>query len=101
MPIPKQKYKELKPMYDFQRKVEYNKEMVHFMAEKFKGRVYNDMGMIHIDEMKNLLWTRVDPSHYEEPKTGYVQADPKYRFEWEGEANLPTYLLPYDEELNG
>ena len=23
-----------------------------------------------------------------------------YRFEWEGEANLPTYLLPYDEDLN-
>ena len=26
MPIPKQKYKELKAYYDFQRKVSYNKE---------------------------------------------------------------------------
>ena len=50
--------------------------------------------------MKELLWTRVDPSHYEEPKDSYVPADPKYRFEWEGEANLPTYLLPYDPDLN-
>ena len=72
MAISKQSYKELKEYWDFQRKVEYNKEMVHFMAEKFKGRVYNDFGMVHIDEMKQLLWTRVDPSHYEESKKGYV-----------------------------
>ena len=41
-----------------------------------------------------------DTYNYEEPKTGYVPADTKYRFEWEGEANLPTYLLPYDPDLN-
>ena len=55
MAITKQSYNELKEYWDYQRKVEYNKEMVYFMAEKFKGRVYNDFGMIHIDEMKNLL----------------------------------------------
>ena len=33
------------------------------------------------------------------PKRGYVPADPKLRFEWEGEGHLPTYLLPYDEDL--
>ena len=37
---------------------------------------------------------------YDEPKSGYVPADPKYRFDWEAESNLPTYLLPYDPDLN-
>ena len=100
MAISKKSYEELKEYWDYQRKIEYNKEMVYFMAEKFKGRVYNDMGMVHIDEMKNLLWLRVDPKDNENPKPGYVPADPKYRFEWEGEANLPTYLLPYDADLD-
>ena len=100
MAISKKSYEELKEYWDYQTKIEYNKEMVYFMAEKFKGRVYNDMGMVHIDEMKDLLWTRIDPSQYDEPKRGYVPADPKLRFEWEGEANLPTYLLPYDTDLN-
>jgi len=69
------------------------------MAEKFEGRVYNDFGMVNIDEMKNLLWTRVKSEDYEEPKRGYVPKDPKLRFEWEGEAHLPTHLLPYDKDL--
>ena len=33
MPIPKQKYKELKVMYDFQRKVQYNKEKLRKAVE--------------------------------------------------------------------
>ena len=33
MPIPKQKYKELKAMYDFQRKVQYNKEKLRKAVE--------------------------------------------------------------------
>ena len=100
MAVSKEEYKKLKEYFDFQRKVEYNKEMVHFMADRFEGRVYNDFGMVHIEEMKNLLWLRVDPNDYEEPKSGYVPADPKLRFEWEGDACLPTHLLPYDKDLH-
>ena len=33
MPIPKQKYIQLKAMYDFQRKVEYNKEKLRKAVE--------------------------------------------------------------------
>ena len=79
MAISKQSYKELKEYWDYQRKIEYNKEMVHFMAEKFKGRVYNDFGMVHIDEMKDLLWTRIDPSQYDEPKNRLRASRPKVK----------------------
>tara|TARA_Y100000004_G_scaffold181962_1_gene228198 strand:+ start:967 stop:1278 length:312 start_codon:yes stop_codon:yes gene_type:complete len=102
MAITKKSYEDLKEYWDYQRKVEYNKEMVHFMADRFEGRVYNDFGMVHIDEMKKILWTKVNPKDYEEPRKGYVPADPKLRFEWEGDANLPTPSLPHykDDDNN-
>ena len=34
MAISKQSYKELKEYWDYQRKIEYNKEMVHFMDQE-------------------------------------------------------------------
>jgi len=101
MAITKQSYNDLKEYWDYQRKIEYNKEMVFFMADKFKGRVYNDFGMVHIEEMKNLLWLRVDPNDYEEPKSGYVPADPKLRIEGEGEAFLPEIMIPKDDDFKG
>jgi len=35
MAITEQSYKDLKEYWDYQRKIEYNKEIVHYMAEKF------------------------------------------------------------------
>ena len=87
--ITKESYKDLKEYWDYQRKIAYNKEMVFMMADNFEGRVYNDFGMVGIDEMKNLLWTRVRPEDYEEPRKGWVPEDPKLRFEWEGPAYMP------------
>ena len=57
MAIPKAKYEELKEYWDYQRKIEYNREVIYHMADKFQNRVYNDFGNISIDELKNLLWT--------------------------------------------
>ena len=87
--ITKKSYKDLKEYWDYQRKIAYNKEMVFMMADNFEGRVYNDFGMVGLDEMKNLLWTRVKPEDYEEPRKGWVPEDPKLRFEWEGPAHMP------------
>src|SRR5210317_1706614 len=99
MAITEQSYEELKDYWDYQRKIEYNKEIVHYMAEKFEGRVYNDFGMVNIEEMKNLLWTRVKPEDYEEPKKGYVPAYPKVKIQLEGGSVLPNHLLPYDKDF--
>ena len=81
MAIPKAKYEELKEYWDYQRKIEYNREVIYHMADKFQNRVYNDFGNISIDELKNLLWTRVQPRDYEEPRKGYVPEDPNLRIE--------------------
>ena len=87
--ITKESYKDLKEYWDYQRKIAYNKEMVFMMADSFDGRVYNDFGMVSLDDMKDLLWTRVRPEDYEEPRKGWVPEDPKLRFEWEGPAYMP------------
>ena len=87
--ITKKQYKDLKEYWDYQRKIAYNKEMVFMMADNFEGRVYNDFGMVNLDDMKDLLWTRVRPEDYEEPRKGWVPEDSKLRFEWEGPAHMP------------
>ena len=51
MAITKTDYIDKKEYWDFQRKIEYNREVIYFMADKFKHRVYNDFGMILLDEI--------------------------------------------------
>jgi len=94
MAITKESYKDLKEYWDYQRKVQYNKEVVMNMAEEFDGRVYNEYGMVDLKEMKDLLWTRVKPEDYEEPRQGWVPEDPNLRFEHEGSAYMPKFELP-------
>lgn len=91
MAITKEQYKDLKEYWDYQRKVQYNKEVVHNMADTFEGRVYNEYGMVDLKEMKDLLWTRVKPDDYEEPRKGWVPEEPSLRFEEEGSAFMPKW----------
>src|SRR5210317_1768156 len=91
--ITKKDYKDLKEYWDYQRKVEYNKEVVHNMADQFEGRVYNDFGAVNLNDMKDLLWTRVKSEDYENPRKGWVPLNEKYRFECEGEANMPDFEI--------
>ena len=55
MPIPKQKYKELKEMYDFQRKKEFNKEKlrkaVNFMLDDPEALFQDIWGKMKEEEM--------------------------------------------------
>ena len=56
------------------------------MAEKFEGRVYNDFGMVHIDDVKN---TFVDIEYHLVNMKNHLKIgipvgidryDPKFRF---------------------
>mgnify|MGYP001501497448 CR=1 FL=1 len=93
MAIQQKEYISQQEYWDYQRKIAYNKEMVFMMANNFEGRVYNDFGMVNIDDMKDLLWTRVRPEDYEEPKKGWVPEDPKYRL-WSENKLDSTKLSP-------
>ena len=47
---------------------------------------------------KLILWTRVQPEDYEEPRKGYVPEDPNLRIEGEGEPFLPEVMIPKDDK---
>ena len=91
MAITKESYKDLKEYWDYQRKVQYNKEVVQNMADQFQGRVYNDFGQVDLQQVKNILWDRVSPNDYEEPRKGWVPEDPNLRFENEGSSHMPKW----------
>ena len=79
MAITQADYNNLKEYWDYQRKIEYNKEQIYMMAERFEGRAYNDFGPVHIDEVKELLWNKIKPDEFEEPPKGWIPKNEKYR----------------------
>ena len=85
MAIQEKEYIHLKEYWDFQRKVEYNKEQVFKMADNFSGRAFTEFGPVNIDDLKQMLWTKVPMEEYEEPPKGWVPENEKYRLwneEW-------------------
>jgi hypothetical protein len=74
MPIPKQKYKELKPMYDFQRKVQYNKEKLRKAVEVM---------LEEPDVLFNDIWSRMKEEEMTEIPKGWVPQDDKLKIEGE------------------
>ena len=74
MPIPKQKYKELKPMYDFQRKVQYNKEKLRKAVEVM---------LEEPDILFNDIWSRMKEEEMTEIPKGWVPQDDKLKIEGE------------------
>jgi vacuolar-type H+-ATPase subunit I/STV1 len=74
MPIPKQKYKELKEMYDFQRKVQYNKEKLRKAVEVM---------LEEPDVLFNDIWSRMKEDEMVEIPKGWVPQDDKLKIEGE------------------
>ncbi len=87
MAINKEEYTHLKEYWDYQRKVEYNKEQVFNMTERFEGRVFNDFGPVSVEDFKETLWAKVPSSEYEDPPKEWIPSNEKYRFDWEGDPN--------------
>ena len=74
MPIPKNKYIELKAMYDFQRKVEYNKEKLRKAVE------------VMLDEPEilfNDIWGKMKEEEMVDVPKGWVPQNDKLKIEGE------------------
>ena len=74
MPIPKQKYKELKAYYDFQRKVSYNKE---------KLRAAVEVMLEQPDLLFNDIWSKMKEEEMIEAPKDWVPQDDKLKIEGE------------------
>ena len=85
MSITKESYQDLKEYWDFQRKIQFNKEKIKAFAEQFENRVYNEFGQVNLEELYELLWTRCKETDYDDPHPAWIPQDEKLRFWWEGE----------------
>tara|TARA_Y100000389_G_scaffold194455_1_gene224452 strand:- start:89 stop:406 length:318 start_codon:yes stop_codon:yes gene_type:complete len=74
-------YKDLKPYWDYQRKVAYNKEQVFQMVGNFEGRVFNSEGAVSLDEFRRNLWNKIPAEEYEDPPKDWVPEDENLRLE--------------------
>ena len=83
MPISKKDYEDLKPYYDYQRKVAYNKEAVFSLSVNFEGRIYDQFGPVALPEFRTHLWDKIRPEEYEEPPSDWVPKDETLRVEGE------------------
>ena len=74
MTIPKQKYKELKAYYDFQRKVSYNKE---------KLRAAVEVMLEQPDLLFDDIWSKMKEEEMIEAPKDWVPQDDKLKIEGE------------------
>ena len=70
--IPLKEYEKLKEYYDFQRKKEYNRELLIVAIEEMEARIGLSMSF---DE----IWSRLDEKDYQEAPNNWVPRDPKWR----------------------
>ena len=88
MAISETDYKELKEYWDYQRKVEYNREKVFYMAERIAGNTYTEFGKLPVEEVQSILWSKIKSQDYDNPPKGYIPENSDYRL-W-NEAWPPT-----------
>ena len=79
MAISEKHYKELKEYWDYQRKVEYNREKVYHMAERIAANTYTEFGSLPIDEVQSILWSKIESKNYDDPPRGYIPENSEYR----------------------
>jgi len=76
MAIQPDEYNKLKEYWDYQRKVEYNRESVYDMAQKMTISM-NDV--YATEDFKKMLWDKVPTSEYEDPPIGWVPENEEFR----------------------
>ena len=74
MTIPKKKYIELKAMYDFQRKVQYNKEKLRKAVEVMLEQP---------DLLFNDIWSKMKEEEMQEVPKDWIPKDDKLKIEGE------------------
>ena len=83
MAISKQSYTDLKEYWDYQRLLEYNRELLQQRLSKVNETVYAQFGHINTDTMFDKIWMDIRHEDLETPNVGWVPQNEKYRFEWD------------------
>ena len=83
--ISKESYEDKKEYWDYQRLIEYNRELLRESLKSMQGHIFNDQGRVSIDEMFDNIWNKVESDDFEKPSNDWIPKNKKYRFEWDGE----------------
>ena len=93
MTISKKSYKDLKEYWDYQRLLEYNRELLRKRLVEMQGSVFSQFGEIDTNNMYDRIWTNIKSDDLEKPPVSWIPENIDYRFEWEGEPDN-TIKLP-------
>ena len=85
MTVSHKDYIDLKEYWDFQRKIQYNKEKIRAVAEQFENRVHSEFGAMNLNDLYEMLWGKCTEADYDEPNPTWIPEDEKLRLWWEGE----------------
>ena len=83
MAVSEYDYYKYKEYWDYQRKVEFNREKVFYMAERFDGRIVTDFGGVGLRDLQEMMWSKIKPKDYDDPPAGYIPENPDYRLWYE------------------
>ena len=92
--ITKKDYTEFKPYWDYQRKIEYNRELLEDRVELIKIELQTHEGVdLPLDEKFNEMWNALEPEDYEDPPRAWIPKNADYQVEGEAQGSLPDSLL--------
>ena len=97
MAIQPDEYNNLNEYWDYQRKVEYNRESVYDMAQKMSISM-NDV--YATEDFKKMLWDKVPTSEYENPPVGWVPENEEFRLWNEQWPPKPLLTKPKGKFVN-
>ena len=83
--IKSEDYINLKAYWDYQRLIEYNREILKDQLQN----VHEDDPEVDIDEMFNTLWDHIDPIDYEETPRGWIPKNIDVQVEGELQGRMP------------
>ena len=94
MAISKTDYEDKKAYWDYQRLLEYNRELLKQRLAKMQGSVFTQLGPMDTGDLYDKIWTDIRQEDLEKPPSMWVPEDTKLRFEWEGEPWTPQLPKP-------
>ena len=92
--ITKKDYTEFKPYWDYQRKIEYNKETLRDRVELIRLEFESAEGIeISLDTLFEDMWNALEPEDYDDPPRAWIPKNADYQVEGEAQGSLPDSLL--------
>ena len=79
--ISNEQYNDMKEYWDYQRKIEYNREKCQAACENIK--IIEDDNEVDMKDFFEVMWNRIETNDYEDPPKGWVPRNKDYRLEGE------------------